>query len=946
MLAIKIFRYFIAMKKTCPIFISCLLLTAFVYGQNFGGNPSSIKWQQINTDAVRVIFPKGADSIANRVATITSNLNSKHTSTIGTRLRKVNVVLNTNNTISNAYVQLGPYRSEYYLTQPQDPFSLGSLNWADNLSIHEFRHVQQYSNFNVGISKAASILFGEGGQALFNAMSVPDWFFEGDAVWNETALSKQGRGRLPSFFNPYKSLLLDGKDYSYMKLRNGSYKDLVPNHYDLGYLLVSYGREKYGDSVWNKVTQDAARFKGLIYPLQNAVKRNVGLEYGVFVHDALDYFRRQWKNEMVAKPQWLTKVKYNNVVDYQYAYPSEDGNVIVLKNSYCQIPTFVKLKMDGSEERIATRDIGYDGYFSYRNGKIVYAALQPDKRWANREYSVIRLLDIATKATTTITSKTKYYSPDINKANDQIVVVEADPIKKSILKVIGLDGKVIRSFTEDSTLFYSHPKFSADDSSIYAMARRPDGDMGILEWRLKDNQSRWILAPAHHIVGFPVIINDKLYYTESSGGKDGICMIDLPAGRPVKLATYPTGIYQGFVRDSQVVGSVFTSDGYRLASFPISNNGKGMVQTGYEEIMPLYVQKTLGNQENVTAEATQKYQATRYHKGLHLFNFHTLQPELNEPEYIFTLLGENVLGSFSNELSYRYNKNERSHKLGYTALYGGSYIQPFVNINQTWGREVFYNKDTTFLYNETEAAFGLQLPLNLTSGKTYRYLTLQSSINTDRVRWSGIGKRLLNNLDFNYFNARLNFTSQIQRAAQQIYPRFAQTLLVDYRTIVSKYAAHQWLLSGYLYLPGLTSTHNLVLTAAYHTRDTLQQYTFSNSFPFSRGYTSINFPRMWRLGANYHLPLFYPDFGFGQMVYFRRVRLNLFYDYTQGKSVRTGATFPFSTVGTELYFDTRVWNQLPVTIGFRYSRLLDNEYRGTTQPNQWEIILPVNLFRN
>ena len=93
---------------------------------------------------------------------------------------------------------------------------------ADQLAIHEFRHVQQYNNFNVGLSHLFHILFGQEGQALANGAVVPNWFFEGDAVFNETNVSKQGRGRLPYFFNGYRSLWLANKNYSWMKLRNGS----------------------------------------------------------------------------------------------------------------------------------------------------------------------------------------------------------------------------------------------------------------------------------------------------------------------------------------------------------------------------------------------------------------------------------------------------------------------------------------------------------------------------------------------------------------------------------------------------------------------------------------------------------------------------------------------------------------------------------------------------
>ncbi|HEX7691347.1 MAG TPA: hypothetical protein VF408_03100, partial [Sediminibacterium sp.] len=172
----------------------------------------------------------------------------------------------------------------------------------------------------------------------------------------------------------------------------------------------------------------------------------------------------------------------------------------------------------------------------------------------------------------------------------------------------------------------------------------------------------------------------------------------------------------------------------------------------------------------------------------------------------------------------------------------------------------------------------------------------------------------------------------------------AQGLLLQYRTAVNRYTARQFLGVASLYLPALAGSHSLVLTAAYHERDTLAQYLFSNDFPFARGYREVDFPRMWKLGVNYHFPLAYPDWGVGQFVYLLRVRANLFYDHSIGKSLRTGVSYPFHTVGAELYLDTRWWNQHPVTFGFRYSRLLNKELRGVTRPDIWELILPVNLF--
>jgi hypothetical protein len=249
------------MYRRLFIFLFYFFLTKALSAQVFGGNPSSLRWMQINTDTARVIFPQGLDSVAKHISTIIHNEQQHNFSTIGKKIKKINVVLQNGVTYSNGYVGLGPFRSEFYLMPSLNAFDLGAMPFADMLSVHEFRHVQQYNNFDVGLSKLGGTIFGEDGRAFFNAMAVPNWFFEGDAVYNETMLSRQGRGRLPQFLNSYKALFLAGKHYSYMQLRNGSYKNYIPDHYPLGYMLVAYGREKYGDDFWKNVTADAAAFK-------------------------------------------------------------------------------------------------------------------------------------------------------------------------------------------------------------------------------------------------------------------------------------------------------------------------------------------------------------------------------------------------------------------------------------------------------------------------------------------------------------------------------------------------------------------------------------------------------------------------------------------------------------------------------------------------------------
>jgi len=926
--------------------LACLFFLSFLgaKAQNIGVNRGKLKWRQVNTEAARVIFPVGQDSIAFRVATLTEELAKKYRGTIGPMLKKVDIVLQAENTLSNAYVGLGPYRSEFYMTPPQNPFVLGANNWADQLAIHEFRHAQQFSNFNVGLSKLGSVLGGQYGRAVANSMAVPDWFWEGDAVVNETVHTAQGRGRLPYFFNAYKSLGYGNKQYSWMKLRNGSLKDFVPNHYDLGYLLVAYGRQKTGDSVWSGITRDAASYKGLFYPVEKASKKSMGIPYDQFTAEALGYFKEAWQKEYKAPSAWVTGTQHKSVVHYKYPYPKDDGSWVALKTGYRQVPTFIGINALGHEYKIAVKDIGYDDYFSYANGRIVYTAFQPDHRWDNREYSVIRVLDLVDGRQHTISSRSRYFSPDITKDGQKIVAVELVTGRAAHLHVLDKNGEILYRAAFDSSWIYSHPKWVDNGERVVVAIRNPQGQMGWILWDIEKNSYRMLMKPGDRLVGFPVIQGDTMVYTHSANGSDGLRAMVISTGEVMELQQFATGIYQGFLQGERLVGSVFTADGFRLAAW---DSYSGMpTEVGGDQMPVLYVQDSTLQGEDLGKLPSRQYTTEKYRKSTRLFNFHSWVPEPNEPDYTFTLVGENMLSTLSSEVFYNYNTNESSSELGARFVYGNSYIMPYLNASQTWSREIRFNADTTFTFNETELGGGFMLPLNFSGGKYYRSLNISSGINLEKNAWTGMAKDLLRDQDFTASVNRLTYVAQSQKAIQHIYPRFGQTLILDFRTLISQQTAKQFLASGALYLPGLHVNHNLVVTAAYQGRDTMRQYIFTNSFPFSRGYNSINYPRMWKVGVNYHFPLIYPDWGFGGILYFRRIRANAFYDYTAGKSLRTGLTTPFSSVGGELFFDMKFWNIQTLSPGIRYSYLIDTDLLEPTRASVVEFVLPINLFGN
>jgi len=304
-----------------------------------------------------------------------------------------------------------------------------------------------------------------------------------------------------------------------------------------------------------------------------------------------------------------------------------------------------------------------------------------------------------------------------------------------------------------------------------------------------------------------------------------------------------------------------------------------------------------------------------------------------------------VLNTFTGEYTYTYNRNEGYHQAAASMIYGGWF--PFVSVggSQTWNRSERINNDTTITWNQLNANAGLSIPLNLTSGRMYKSLTFASSFNAEQLSFTGLAKTFVKDDRFNYINSSVRWLSQSQRASQHIYPPWAQSFSLQYKRTVNGRFGNQFLANAALYFPGLAKNHHLIVMGSWFARDTMRGPKFTNSFPFARGYNAINFPRMWRVSANYHFPVAYPEFGIANLVYFLRVRANVFYDYTRGRSLRTGRVFPLNTAGAELYFDTRLYNTFFASFGIRYSHLLKNDLiEPDRNANQFELILPLNLF--
>jgi len=196
-----------------------------------------------------------------------------------------------------------------------------------------------------------------------------------------------------------------------------------------------------------------------------------------------------------------------------------------------------------------------------------------------------------------------------------------------------------------------------------------------------------------------------------------------------------------------------------------------------------------------------------------------------------------------------------------------------------------------------------------------------------------------------YLRHFISWSHFLPRTIQQVNPKLGWSSLFQYRHLLSG-DGFQSYGNSFVYLPSF-GNHSIVVNGSFQETDT-SNVVFSNRFPNSRGYDDYYFSRMWKVAANYHFPIVYPDLGIASIVYFQRLRGNLFYDFTKVYSNKKSATANLRSVGGELYFDTKWWNQLPVSFGFRVSHLLDDGFSAQDKKgNNWfEFILPVNLIQN
>ena len=391
-----------------------------------GQDPASLKWMQIKTDRFTVIYPEKYSEGGMAYAKYLDEAYSKLLSLFPEKKIKIPVVIHNYSIQSNGYVAWAPKRMELYPTPEQNTIPLAP---EKQLATHELTHVLQMLSLNTGFTKGMSLLLGEQATGIVASL-LPVWLLEGNAVFAESYLTQSGRGRTPSFQMPLKALLVENKkNYSYDKIINGSYRDFVPDYYITGFQMVTWAMVNKDPRIWNKVYKFTADEPFTINPVNLSLSNSAGLRKKTLWKETFDTLRNVWTKD----------VSESNPEDYKTANPDKHGkyinyyspvlagtdSIIAIKTSLSFPPSFVLINpATKTEKRIHIPGQVYPYFLSCAKNRLVWVETQPDPRWENREYSVIKLMDIRNKTVLQLSGKSRYLAASISPDGNRIVAVE------------------------------------------------------------------------------------------------------------------------------------------------------------------------------------------------------------------------------------------------------------------------------------------------------------------------------------------------------------------------------------------------------------------------------------------------------------------------------------------------------------------------------------------
>lgn len=927
------------------------------------GADRPMKWSRISTPEVRMLYP---DTLG-RVAVRTLDYIQKARPYISAGfdhgpLPRVPFVMHPDNFESNGLVMYLPKRVEFLTIPSADNYS---TLWLKQLVAHEYRHTVQYENLNQGVFRAFRWLFGQQ-SSIAGLLCMPPWAMEGDAVMSETAMSTYGRGLQPSFTLGFRALgEAVGRDHRGRRRKNidrwfcGSFRDYIPDHYELGYQICSYAYTRYGENVWNRTARYGTRRPYVLATTRVALEKYYGTNVNRLFAETFADLNRLWSSlpEVEETSRTLTCLEEGNHTTYKWPLALDSVRVLAWKYDFDRPPRLVEIDRTTLRERtlahtgrLSTRPVVDDGQ------RVWWTEYRPSKLFEERVNSVLCRMDLDGSKPRTVARHRNVLYPTASDKGLGWVEYRPDGIYTVVTDSPegGKERWRIPFMTEVHGLAW-------DDLTVawYVLVT---SDRGMYIARI-DSEGLHPITRAAHITLSDLRAGDgRLYFGSIASGKDEAHCYDLINRREYRLSESRYGSFSPApLPQGGVVMTTYDRKGYRLTELDGSEQAPAVdyapvphnVVNPQRRIWAAVNLDTVSLTPRDSSELMTRHPARRYRRALGAVKIHSWMPAAFDPFMAvdehkidvnvgLTLLSQNLLSNTEAFACYGWNRDEGS-LLKFGARYSG--LGPRFALEASYGghRQVYslvsYDRERDTLMRQplpgrkTYHSVGLsaQLPLYFQAGYHTRMLSLSAAWNysngavarLEDVRWDDEGR--VTNLEsvgyregLHKMSFGIGFSDQVRMAYRQIAPRWGYTLSAsyalnpsnrDFSDLVSVFAQ--------CYLPGLGRLHSLKLAANYQTSvggfrmpSGRRPLSYRSSRLIPRGFSSADIlsDNYRSFSADYQLPVWYPEGGIPSVIYLKRVRLSVGGDYACF-GLPAGGERRLWSVGGDLIVDFNVLRQ-------------------------------------
>lgn len=911
--------------KLLTLFILTIYYTT-ASGQIFDSSQShyKINWQQINTSKFQLIFPQEFAASAPTLASQLALFIDQTSTDLKRSPKKISIIVQANHLAQNGFVQLAPRKSELYST----PSGVAdNQQWLPNLALHESRHFAQFDNLTGKLSKP---FFEQLALALFG-LNLPSWYFEGDAVLQETLYAEGGRGRLSSWNMPIRANIQSGINFNFNKYVHGSFKDIVPSFYTIGYFMNSELHDK-DSQIHGKIIAEMNGKLFRPFNFERSLKKHSGTKSTALFRETMTNLSSQWTQNTASTDSFKFEIK--DAYPTHYLLPQTANNTLyTILESRRKTNQIVALQRN--ENSIFTpKRIVYTGqqvmpYFHIQKNLIVWDEYRKDPRFEKQTYNIINIYDITTRKKRSLTHQSRYYTPILSPDLETVACVEVDLANNSSLVFLNTkNGEITDHIPMPIGTHIQQPQYNTEGDLLIGIAISEKGT-NLIQVNVRTKEINYLLDWSNLQLEKPVFAGKDIVYKANYNNKDDIYM--LHDSTLSTLTNSKFGAFNPFVENDTLHFNDYTTDGYKpkkipLAPLPFRGNSKRPIQTLYSK----------QNEHKIDTQwIANTYEIQKYNVTKNSINFHSLTLSGSDFESFDNLkpgifwISNDILNTTNAQLGYEYDtelqKSIYSAQVTYQRYFPKLTLS-YKNRGQR-GQATRNNNPKDILNFDWREHFftaDLQVPFSVFRGNSiYSY---GFNFGTSYQKRYDISTSNLENFNTEVsfpLNYQLYFNRNSLRALMDIAPRWGQNLSFTYRHLPfeQNLNASQWSLRTSFYFPGILLNHSLQMRFAMQEKS--GQMLFGNDIPLVNGFSYFTSPILANtLLFDYRLPLLYPDWSIGNIAYIKRIRGFLSADYQNiDKSELAPKTF-----GGGLSFDFNAFKYpLPLfTFSTRLTYINDN----------------------